>query len=654
MSEPKPISGSAEPRHIGVAVEGHCRGLLSQALAPGQRLERSLPYPTVVNPDAVIVDADGSVASLAIITQWQNADNSHMKYYRTLAEYNSILKAWQEQPSAFSPAFLPLTMIYGAPSGWKRGVLDDLKRQCPLMLFLPEVLGAQTSVRLTARAFEVYNDVRVSQASTARLAVEAFFSDPRNLDDDDRQMLAMIAEILSDNGLRPAIHNQLATVLPPISRAKITNRPFRTRYRQGLLASSFFTSAELTEWLVKPRQLQPNAASTDYDSFIRRALFLDLVTLTRIPRLGAVDIRVDPRRPVRKDRGREEYAPEQLDFESWEELGPELSTFLLEELRRCSAMNPRVFAGATKDLAYGNWTEIIDAWRKQLPRIVEALMSGDEERLIAAMDSLESFVTSESWQVQLAVPVGLPVVRQLAVSALATAVANRRQLRELGIRSFSTDSGPVASALLAADRTEVSRLIDDVLQFVSLLKSDELDKVADLKRPELLSLGNSSSWISSVYGNFMTNSTYNPLAVAMRQYLIQQYRQEPLGWPNVRSVSLKTLFPTADTRVQWAFAVPERPSGPLVLAELKSVTANHWGDKSKEIYARAAMTRQIAQAAGTEVLLIGAIDGDVDAGAIEELSSGLGYDIVLSARELMAAVADELSINTSLIAPDAD
>jgi hypothetical protein len=99
-------------------------------------------------------------------------------------------------------------------------------------------------------------------------------------------------------------------------------------------------------------------------------------------------------------------------------------------------------------------------------------------------------------------------------------------------------------------------------------------------------------------------------------------------------------------------ALPAASGHPLVLSEVKSVTANHWGDKSKEIYARAAVTRQAASIANREVVLIGVLDGDVDTGALRELATGLGYDIVLTARELLVSVATRRGISTPLTRPE--
>jgi hypothetical protein len=53
-------------------------------------------------------------------------------------------------------------------------------------------------------------------------------------------------------------------------------------------------------------------------------------------------------------------------------------------------------------------------------------------------------------------------------------------------------------------------------------------------------------------------------------------------------------------------------------------------------------------------VLIGVIDGDLDAGALQELATGVGYDIVLTARELLAEVAARHSIKTRLAHGETD
>jgi hypothetical protein len=625
--------------------------MLRHAVAAGDRVERALPFPVVTNPDAVVLDKNGLVSGLAIVAHWHNADNSHMKYYRTRAEYVDVLRAVRLNPDAFNSAFVPITILYGTATGWKDEILGDLIRGCPEVLFLPTTLGAACADRLTKRAFAVYEGVHAADPAGARDYVERHFAEPSNLDDDDRSLIELLRRVWRDKTLRARVHKKVEEIVDHLPAATVPEQPFRTRYRQGLVLAALFSPSEIRAWLTGFRH--GGEPEQDIEKFVRRGVFFDIVDVVRIPRIGRVDVRAEARRPYREEGGDLHYAPDQVDFESWEAIGPELALYLLDTLKDHARSHPKVFAAGARNLAYGNWESLARTWEKELPAVCRALRKADAIALAKLLHlganpvSVEAFHNLPDFGV-----LGNPV-RQVVIAAVATATDDRRTLRRLAIRATPDgggSEGSLAAAVLDEDTGVVIELLKELRSFCAVLCHGEYQELAGVPRPALLSLGHSGSWLSSMYGNLVTNSTFNPLSVALREHLEALHNGGTIdGWPEVRSLTLQRISPRVEGRVQWQFAVRGGESQPHVLAETKTITANNWGNKSKEIYGRVAQTREEFEQIGQTVELLGVLDGDIDQGALEELATGVGYDTVVSVNTVLAGVADRRGMASPLL-----
>jgi len=73
----------------------------------------------------------------------------------------------------------------------------------------------------------------------------------------------------------------------------------------------------------------------------------------------------------------------------------------------------------------------------------------------------------------------------------------------------------------------------------------------------------------------------------------------------------------------------------LVCGEVKTVTANHWGDKSKEIYDRIGELNRAAHIEEREVLSILLFDGDLGREALEELQTGIAHKEIWTVDEVL-------------------
>src|SRR5262249_2993730 len=143
------------------------------------------------------------------------------------------------------------------------------------------------------------------------------------------------------------------------------------------------------------------------------------------------------------------------------------------------------------------------------------------------------------------------------------------------------------------------------------------------------------SWVSAWYLRVVTNPSHTPLGHAVLPWLKERFPGAAWrGWPGQRSAALRTVFPHHAGRVHWQFIGAE-PSGRVIVAEVKSITANNWGNKSKELYDRIAETRRAALDAGARLTAVGVLDGDLDEAGLEEVLSGLAYDETYTIGEVL-------------------
>jgi len=101
------------------------------------------------------------------------------------------------------------------------------------------------------------------------------------------------------------------------------------------------------------------------------------------------------------------------------------------------------------------------------------------------------------------------------------------------------------------------------------------------------------------------------------------------GWPERRSRSLRQVIGPVTGRRQWQFIGIDRENQWFCAAEVKSITQNHWGDKSKELYDRVAETRAAERELGWQSHTICVLDGDIGTEQIEELKTGIGHDEIV-------------------------
>jgi hypothetical protein len=643
MRAPRQIPPRATGKHIGHAVEGHLRGLLRRLVGRGEYVERALPFDFPVHPDAVVLTAQRRIRCLGIVAYAQEASGTHKKYYRTRLEYQEILRCWRGNQEKFAESFVPLTVVYGAPGGWKQELLADLRENCPPTLYLPALLGDRQAARIAERAFAVYRSHRDNSNPAARENVEDHFARFAGLGREDRLLLQLLRVIFADSKWAILAHQRMDKLVEHPTSVRVPCRPFQARMRQGLSLASLFRNDEIQTWLAATTR-RVDTGRSEHDGFVRRALFLNLVSLEPVKTLVGSHTVAEPRRPfvLNRFQDTEEYTPHRPDFESWSKLGADQVTSLLDMHRRYPLQDPVVFRGGALDQVGGNWQEFCHRWCASVP-LLSRLVEKESIPGIANLLVGEVPVTSEAWQPSLGQAHLLPLWA-IGVTAAALATGDRGLLTRFTPRRQHPpphqQALQLAQSLVLTDKVRICELLGVLVPFCQRLLRDPLEHLAEVPQPELLSLEQPCSWASCVYLAAVTNSTHNPLCIPAAQWVKKHFPDlEWHGWPARRSVPLRHFFPRHRGRVEWQFAGTD-PAGILaVVAEVKSITANNWGNKSKELYDRVSETRAVfAQHFEAQPIIIGFVDGDFDRDALEELASGRGYDRTYPIEELLLEI----------------
>jgi hypothetical protein len=622
------MTGRNRSKHIGHASEGHLRGLLLHV--PGvtaSKLSRALPFATPVESDAILFDDSGKIRAIFIVAFWDHAGSSEKKLYRTRTEFNEIGRARSKHPEFFAQDFRTITVLYGSEGGWKEKVLTDLLSECAPGLFLPRLLGVPETMEMVDQLFSEYAAHWVSGRDKAREHVENWVAG-RSLTSNERKLLRAIKASLAQKvGAAPSRHLDRKSV-------RLPNGPTRTRYRQSLGMLSLFPNEEIESWL----EFRSPSRHLLAEGFVRRATFLDMGNLTATPSITRkVTVNFTLRSP-QDDSG--DYAPGRPDFSSWQECPIEDLRWILDAHREKTRDGSVVFAGGALDQCFGNYSAICAALASEGVALVELLKKGD---LAGAAVRLASgtAVSCEAWHPAAGQAVIYPLWG-MSVCALAVAASERSIRSDLDARRQEPPDMQVARevAKRIAESREAQRLLDEVIQYAALIPTAQLEDLARAAQPRLLQLDEPCSWLADAYMTLTTNSSHNPLNEILVRWLAVRFPKHVFqGWPGRRSIALSVLFPGVQSRRQWCTLGHRDHS--FVAGETKAVTANNWGNKSKELYDRVSELRKVANSERVGVTSILLFDGDLSNEVLVELGTGIGHEEVWTVDEVLAQLRSD-------------
>jgi hypothetical protein len=619
------LTGRNRSKHVGHASEGHLRGLLLHL--PGvtaSQISRALPFNTPVESDAILFDEKGKLRAIFVVAFWDHAGSSEKKLYRTRTEFNEIGRAQSLHPEFFASDFRVITVLYGSEGGWKEQVLADLLSECAPALFLPRLLGVGTATKMVDEFFSEYAEHWEAGRANGREHVENWVAQ-RALTETEKKVLQAVQKCLvqklAPNSTRHG--SRSAVRLPP--------SPTRTRYRQALGVLSLFRNDEVEHWL----QHRSPARHVLAEKFARRAVFLDMGRLTISSSItGKATVNFVPR-SAQDQAG--EYEPHRPDFTSWQQCAVEDLRWILDAHREKAGGTSVVFAGGAFDQCFGNYNAICGALAAEGAALGKLLKNGDAAsaaaRLVAGAP-----IRCENWHPSAGRAVVYPLWG-IAVCALAMAGSDRAMRSESDARRQTPPETSTAKdiARRLVKSQDAQQLIGEVVHFAALLPSARLEDVARLEQPRLLQLDEPCSWIADAYMTLTTNSSHNPLNEVLVRWLSLRFPKHRFrGWPERRSVALSLVVSGAESRRQWCTLGIDRNC--VIAAETKAVTANNWGNKSKELYDRVSELRKVATKARIEAKSILLFDGDLTDEVLAELATGIGHDEVWTVDEVLTAL----------------
>jgi hypothetical protein len=617
------LNNRAIGKHIGHACEGHLRGLLHH-LASGFdcTVARTLPFEFPVESDGILLDRKGRVRAIFIVAYWDNARNSDSKFYRTRTEYAEAWQAREKYSHHFGSTLQVFTVLYGTLDGWKEQILEDLNEQCPPLLFLPKLIAKAPLQRVIAGAFGEYLARWETGHSDAREVVEQSVVG-RSLSAPEREIASTISTLLRTPQRGPVRRRTLrsgATV-------RVPGELVQTRYRQALSMLSVFGPGEVEDW-----HLHQNVRVARCEAFARRAFFLGLGTFSvsrSIAKYAVVSFKL--RQPFGADGRYEAHRP---DFSSWMQLDRDAVAWVLRSHRARTSKPTSVFRGGALDQAVGNVTEIAREVSAMGSKIAHRAAAGDAGAVAGLLEgaSLVGATTGH--------PAGedarfLPVWNAI-VCAIAMAENNRAIRGDLDSRRTEpptpAEAGVVARCLVKS--AAAKDLFSELVRFCAAFQAASLEGLAGLQLPRLLQLDEPCSVLADFYNTLTTNPSHNPLSEVASEWMTLRFpTAQWRGWPNKRGEGLSVSADSKDRR-QWTFV--SRIGSRILCAECKSVTANNWGNKSKEIFDRVAEMRTAVSSAGLESLSVLVFDGDLSPENIQELKSGIAHDEIWTVDEVIA------------------
>lgn len=632
----KEITQKSLGKHIGHACEGHLRGLLKRIISGSDnQVLRALPFDFHVNPDAVICNGSNIVRLVMVVAFWNDSKSSEKKFYRTRSEYIGAQKARHELFTKFTSNAQIITVIYGAEGGWKNKILADLKSQCTPCLYLPEILGINECDQLVSNIFTLYRHHWESGSSKSREYVEDQTANKSELTATEQHLISLLESFLDSKDTTTI--SEKNTAIYSTTSVRIPSSEIRTRYRQSLGILSLFTNEEISSWKNRSDNKIISGKITD---FAYRANFLDVAELVKVKSIGKSWFKLQPKEPFRQVGTQSQYAPDLLDFINWEEIALEKLFPILDAHRELTRNPGSVFGGGAFDQITGNWKGICSVLDNEIPRLLHAINAQDRQSAAKLLSSCTE-TKPELWHPAAHSKVIAYPLWAFSVCALAISRQDRKVRSDFDARRQQQPSLVEAINLVDKLLGNISAIysLEEMKEFSARMLQGQLEEITKCVKPRLLRLNEPCSWISDLYNTLTTNSSHNPLAGPIYKWIKMHYPNHKwFGWPKRRSVTLSQVLGSNVGRRQWQFIGKSDKSPQIVAVEVKSITGNHWGDKSKEIYDRVAESRLAANSMNLSLKCIGVLDGDIGREQFKELESRIGYDEVYSITEIVSAM----------------
>jgi len=627
-------------KSLGHALEGYIKGLvqnLCDEASKGKRIQyevrRKLPVALSMNCDVVVWRKAGKqeqVIANILVFHSLRKDNSHMKWKRSRQEYveselfTRRLTLTQREKvhkdyHTGMVVFLPF---------WKDELIADFRRNLTPFLFAPDILPSGVEAKLCEDVEKLYDSLGCDTEAFAA----AIRKTPGLIKDSNKlqvQLKGMIFDYKRKS--HSAVVEQEWLRMGSAQKATVIPSAISSRFCHGFNLLALFSPDERTLLYKLHGQgsaVNPGLLQSAEQTVILKAIFLNVISLRAAGKGG--NYRLIFRAKEKVDDLDVAFLLDRLKLAKVEEI--------LGSLMGYATKYGKPYAGFVSGLRMANCKDLLPL-AKGFFVTLKAFLKGakdDADILRLLRDECQVATQKDLWTGAAEPVFG---VWTTAVSLCVATTGDRSHTK---VHEFDRDVPPTAQeskdllrTIKAVPRSAMEREVAACLAWIKAWESADWKFLAENPVPPTFNIGTPSSWLQWHYNIVGTHSVFSAVSeVCFREVVLKEANEADVdGFPKKRSAMVSKVVPGSDSRAQLAMVATIGEK--IVFFEGKCVTANHIGDKSKELYDRVGDFKRACHAAGVEGEAVLVIDGDFSDDAIKELASPEAYDRIYSMEELL-------------------
>ena len=629
--------GKSEGHAIEGIVYALCKVLLSKHHCYSV-LHVHPDLPLTMQTDVLVFDNKALHADI-MVCHSDNKDYAHRKIKRTRQEFVEALQLPEisDKNLILTKDYRVINFVFGMPNGWQDSQIEYMKTKLSPTVYLPEFLNQKTYDSFIEKSMSEYKKVKRNKSNWPEYIYKAIV-EKRIILPGQRQICKLLEHAIFSTDMK----NKSSLGIERLEEANSSRNvdlplPFASRFRQGLSLLNVFTNNEIDAlyYLIKKGSFLEKELDDIQRQSLTRAIWIGLITInTNITKTNFIT-------------PRKRQSVSQVDFsEPFESLSLSRIHVILDELNNYAEINPRPFLGGIQYLSIGNYsliskntieltTALIDYLNrpndKNYKRIIE-LFSKDEVLVPDTHDTLPAGI-------------GFRVCRSVFAAFISVIIGNPKFGGKHACAFTSSEclpSNEVESGLklLLANSEEAIKELVLMKKMCEVFNHKDVSKIINWQlreqRPKTFDIQIKGSWLQRLYFVISSHAAYNPLmSILFSKIVIPRYRNcELFGFPNKLAESLSVPFPGCGSPGKYRIIVKE-DNKKVHVYEALSITENHLGDKSKELYDRIGAVRAWGRENDIEVFFHGLFDGDFSTSVMREFTDNGHYDEFISIRDCL-------------------
>jgi hypothetical protein len=626
---------------LGHALEGYITGLVQHLCdkhSKGKRLQyevrRKLPVALSMNCDIVvwrkIRESESVLANLLVFQLAPDAGSSRKKWKRSRQEYieSELLprRVEKRKRALFAQDFHTVSVAF-CPYG-KDSLASQFVPDIPPCLYVPNILTEREESVLCERVLEFYNKQRGDKTGAVALAAR---ESPSSFPHSNKVLKALSSVIWGYRRKRfsSVVDDEYHRLVSARKATRLTNA-ISTRFCHGFNLLALFSQAErkvLYKLHAFGGALDPSALSQAEQEAILKAIFLGVISLRSEGKNRQYRLIFQTKQLV--DDLDVSFVLDRLDLNQVDEV--------LISLMGYAGKYKTAYAGFISGLRMANCKQLIPIAADFLSSLQSFLATGKGEVGLIELirDAREVKTPNELWSGD-SVPV--LAVWTTAVALLVATTGDRTHTKSLEFGRSKSPSEREAKALLqmlrSTPRSNMNRQISECLHWIAAWEKGDWQFMASQQVPAIFDIKSPSSWLQWHYNIIGTHCVFRPINEACYRHLVlKEWPKDAVdGFPKRMAAVVKNNVEGSTCRAQFAMIAKTRDK--TTVYDAKCITANNWGNKSKELFDRVGDFKRACHAAGIEGEAVLVIDGDFSNEAIRELASPDAYDRIYSMDEL--------------------